>query len=421
MAVVDKNQWLSRPEIEEIQFLKFKKIINHAYYHTKFYKDKFDHAGVHPRDIHAREDILKIPPTTKREILENFPHNLLANGYKLSNCHSEKTSGSSGLKLTVLFDHNANDFFDCIYGRALFAIGYKPWQAMAYFWPSGNHQKEFHEHIGLMRKDWISSDIRPEEQLFLLCKLKPRIIYCFPSIGVVLAKMIEKEKTKYSAIRPEFIILHAELLTEEARRYIESVFNCPVYNEYGATEFGFRMAWECKERKGMHIDADSVLMEFLKDGAPVTDGEVGDMVVTGLVNRAMPLIRYYIGDRGILSDRKCACGRGLPMVEAIEGRRDDFIKLPSGKEISPRALVPLIERYKDILEFRIVQKARDVLHVHVVGSAAVSEDIITKMRKGLFEIIDENVSISIEVVQELPRTERGKLRAVISEINETEK
>lgn len=417
MAAVNKNQWLPRQEIEDLQFLKFKRIISHAYNNTKFYKDKFTHAGIQPKDIKYKEDILRIPPTTKREVLENFPHNLLANGYKLANCCLEKTSGSSGLKLTVAFDHNANDFFDCIYGRALFAIGYKPWQRMAYFWPATHHKNEFHEYLGLMGKNWISSHIRPEEQLAILLKLKNEIIYCFPSILVVLAKLIEKEKTKYSSIKPRFIVSHAELLTEETREYIESVFGCPVYNEYGSTEFGFRMAWECKERKGMHVDSDSVLIEFLKDGFPVDMGERGDMVVTGLINRAMPLIRYQIGDIGTPLSRRCACGRGLPLVEAIEGRRDDFIKLPSGKEISPRALVPLVEHYKDILEFRIIQKAKDAIQIYIVGSQAVANDTIAGLKKDLSEIIDEDVKITVEAVKELIRNERGKLRAVISDVN----
>jgi len=413
---VDRNQWLSPARIEESQFLKFKKIINYAYNNTIFYRKKFDSLGLKPQEIKSREDILKIPLTTKKEVLANFPANLLAQGYSLSDCHTENTSGSSGLKLTVALDYKAKDFCDCVYARALFAVGYKPWQSMAYFWPSVNHRKEFHEYLGLMPKDWISSHIRPEAQLDILLKLKPRIIYGFPTILVVLAKIIENERVKYSAIRPEFIISHAELLTEEARKYLERVFGCPVYNEYGATEFGFRMAWECRKREGLHIDADSVLIEFIKDGLPVKSGEAGEMIITGLVNRAMPLIRYQIGDVGVASDRKCSCGRGLPLMEVIEGRRDDFIILPSGKLVSPRGVVPIVEKVKEILEFRIIQKDKVKLLIHIVFSGGSRLEVLPILKKDLLDFFNECVDIEFEIRQDIARSERGKLKAVISEL-----
>lgn len=416
MCAVQKNQWLPSARVEEAQFNKFKKILFYAYRHVTFYKNKFDRAGVKPENILTREDMLRIPLTTKREILGNFPHTMLADGYQLSKCHLEKTSGSSGLKLSIALDYKGKDFCDCVYGRALFSIGYKPWESMAYFWPAAYHRKEFHEHLGLMRKDWISSHIKAEEQLTILLALKPRILYCFPSILVAMAKIMEKEPTKYVSIRPRFIVSHAELLCEETRKYIEFVFKCPVYNEYGATEFGFRMAWECKKREGMHIDADSILIEFLNAEKPVSPGEQGEMVVSGLVNRAMPLIRYQIGDVGVFSNRKCSCGRGLPLFEVIDGRKDDFIVLPSGKVISPRVVVPLIEMVENVLEFRLVQKSMSLICIYAVTKGEVLDGEVEKLKKSLLEVFGEKISICFEIVNELSRNARGKLQAVVSEV-----
>lgn len=416
MAVVERTQWRSLEEIKTLQFRKFKKIINHAYNNVKFYRKKFDSVGIKPEDIKSMSDISRIPFTTKREIAQSPIDDLLARGYKLRRCHVETTSGSSGLKLQIAFDYRAKDFCDCIYGRALFAIGYKPWESMAYFWPQTNHKKEFHEYLGLMRKDWIASNINTDEQLRILLKLKPKIIYGFPSILVILAKKIEREKKYFNALRPRFIVSHAELLTEEARNYIESVFKCPVYNEYGATEFGFRMAWECKERQGLHIDADSVLIEFLKDDKPVCPGEKGEMVITGLVNYAMPLIRYKIGDWGVPSDRQCKCGRGLPLIERIEGRDDDFIVLPSGRVISPRQIVPLVEQFKEVREFKIVQELKNKITIYVVKDEKFESEISSKILNEIYKIIDKEVDVSIKFVEEIPRTPRGKLRAVISNV-----
>ena len=416
MAETARNQWLSAAKIEKLQFLKLQKIINHAYKNVIFYRNKLDSSGLKPQDIRTPADILKIPFTTKKEVLENFPKGLLARGYRLSDCHIESTSGSSGLKLKIAIDYRAKDFCDCIYGRALFAVGYKPWQPMAYFWPSTNHRREFHEYLGLMRKDWISSHIRPEEQLEILLKLKPRIIYGFPTIMMVLAKIIESDKAKYDAIKPELIISHAELLTTEARQRLERVFGCPVYNEYGATELGFRMAWECHKREGMHIDADSVLMEFIKNGRPAKPGETGEMIITGLVNHAMPLIRYQIGDIGIPTDRKCSCGRGLPLMEVIEGRKDDFMVLPSGKLISPRGVVPIVEKFKEILEFKIIQKDKARFLIELVFCEEPRPEILPVLKNDLLDFFNEYVDIAFEIQKEIKRSERGKLKAVVSEL-----
>lgn len=415
---VNRNQWKSREKIEQLQFKKFKKIIHHAYNNVRFYKDKFNKAGVKPEDIKSRKDILKIPTTTKREVVNNFPDNMLARGYQLCKSRIQTTSGSSGIKLKIALDFKAKDFCDCVYGRALFAIGYKPWQSMAYFWPDVYHKKEFHEYIRLMKKNWITSHMKPEDQLDKLLKLKPRIIYSFPSILISLAKIIESKRSKYDSINPEFIISHAELLTEEARSYIESVFKCPVYNEYGAQEFGFRMAWECKKRQGLHIDADSVLIEFLKDGNPVKPGKPGEMVITGLVNRAMPLIRYKIGDIGVYTDRECECGRGLPLLEYIEGRKDDFIVLPSGKIISPRSIDRFIDRFKAVREFRIVQPSVDEISVYIVESATykMTSDDKARLQNDLLDIFEEQIKIKVEKVSEISRTKRGKRRTVISKV-----
>jgi len=420
MIMVERNQWLPAKIIEQHQFEKVKRILHYAYRNVEFYKRKLEACAIRPEDIKSRQDFLRVPVTTKREVLDNFPHNLLARGYRLSDCRLENTSGSSGLKLQIALSDKAKDFCDCVYGRALFAIGYKPWQPMAYFWPKTQHRKELHEYLGLMRKDWIVSHLKAEEQLSILLRLKPKIIYCFPSILVSMAKTVERNRERYVSIRPEFIVSHAELLTEDARRYIESIFRCPVYNEYGATEFGFRMAWECKERRGLHIDADSVLIEFLNNGHPVEPAEEGEIVVTGLINYAMPLIRYQIGDIGMPSARRCVCGRGLPLMEFIEGRKDDFIVSLSGRYISPRAIIPLIEKHKDITEFRIIQDKKDHVTIYIVAKGIIYPETEDELRQDLSEMLGKGMCIAIETVKEIPRTERGKLRAVISCMSEKE-
>ena len=118
-----------------------------------------------------------------------------------------------------------------------------------------------------------------------------------------------------------------------------------MWNQYGAQEFN-RVGWDCSEHQTMHLDADSVVLEVLDpDGdRPLAPGEEGELVLTGLHNDLMPLVRYRIGDAGRLVEGPCGCGRALPLFEITEGRLDDILSLPDGRRIGPRVLAPRIEQ-----------------------------------------------------------------------------
>ena len=119
------------------------------------------------------------------------------------------------------------------------------------------------------------------------------------------------------------------VLHDWERRTIEEVFQCPVTNRYGCEEVSL-IACECQRHDGLHVNADGIYLEVLRpDGTPCPPGEPGMIVVTDLVNRAMPIIRYQVGDMGVLSDRQCPCGRGLPLLEKIEGRMADYVVTPA--------------------------------------------------------------------------------------------
>src|SRR5262249_53713471 len=133
------------------------------------------------------------------------------------------------------------------------------------------------------------------------------------------------KKSGVTDIRPNGIISTAMLLHDWQRTLIEQVFDCPVTNRYGCEEVSL-IASECELHQGLHINADSVYCE-------VTGGSHGKLLVTDLTNRAMPLIRYQIGDVVVGSDRVCRCGRGLPVLERIEGREADYVLTPSGSLI----------------------------------------------------------------------------------------
>ncbi len=159
-----------------------------------------------------------------------------------------------------------------------------------------------------------------EEVLPQIVGHRPDLLWGSPTYIRMLADAVVARGV--TGIHPRAISLGGEPLDEPSRRYFEKVFGCRVYSCYGANEVGL-IAAECTAASGLHVNADSLIVEVLKDGQPASPGEQGEIVVTGLLNGAMPIIRYRLGDLGVLSDEICSCGRTLPLLRSVEGRTVD--------------------------------------------------------------------------------------------------
>jgi phenylacetate-CoA ligase len=197
---------------------------------------------------------------------------------------------------------------------------------------------------------------------------------------------------------------------------LEEVFGCRVVNEYGAAEVGI-IGFECADG-GIHITSENVYLEVLRDGGPAEEGEVGEVVVTGLRNHAMPLIRYKLGDLAIPSKEYCPCGRELPLIKSIEGRDNDIVVTSAGKilhsEIFAYINRNLIKEGYHIREFKIIQNAKDMLRVLVPRDTR--DNTLLALRQQIKKHIGSDMRILVEHVDEIPRERSGKVRYFVSEL-----
>jgi phenylacetate-CoA ligase len=208
---------------------------------------------------------------------------------------------------------------------------------------------------------------------------------------------------------------NAEPLSARARARIEAFFGCPVRDTYGMAEIA-AAASECAEGE-LHLWPEVGALEVLSwdSDAPVTRGEPGRLVATGLLNAAMPLVRYVLGDGGALADdRRCACGRTLPRLKSLEGREDDLVVTPDGARVG--RLDPVFKADLPIREAQIVQEARDQLVVKVVPMRPLSGDEREDLAARVKERVGSRVAVLVEEVASLPRGANGKLRAVVSKV-----
>jgi phenylacetate-CoA ligase len=189
-----------------------------------------------------------------------------------------------------------------------------------------------------------------------------------------------------------------------------------VTNRYGCEEVSL-IACECQRHDGLHVNADGVYVEILRDGRPADPGETGSIVVTDLTNRAMPLLRYQVGDVAVLSERQCPCGRGLPLLERLEGREADYVVTPAGEMISGISLTENFAlQVPGIAQFQIVQESVQRFRFRIVRGPDFGPASLQRLRSLVRERFGSDVNYQCEYLEQIPPEPSGKYRFCISQV-----
>ncbi len=399
MLALQREQWRPSHVVRERQWRLLRSMLAHAYDTTPHYRSAFDARGITPADIRTPDDLTRLPILKKRDL--RAPDGLFARGYKRESLHKSFSSGSTGEGATTYFDDRAwviGRFLVKL--RARLACGLRPWHNAALFQWIPNEPSFLRRRI--LRQLAFGVHEPLDQTTDSLVSFGPHALYGFPSYLTRLAPVAA------GRVRPRFVFTSGELLTERVRETIASGFGAEVFDIYGCTEMK-EIAWECPARSGYHVNADSVFVEILtqeEDGVPA-----GSIVVTSLVNRAMPLIRYLVGDSGSWIPEACSCGRGLPLMRPSLGRLADYFILPGGGEVSPYNVMDPVEALPGVAQFEIVQDRTDHALVRVVPSATFDEDTKREIVRGLAPVIP-GMTITIEVVDEIRPEKSGKFRIV---------
>jgi phenylacetate-CoA ligase len=243
----------------------------------------------------------------------------------------------------------------------------------------------------------------------VLASFAPSVVYGLPSV-LLEATASLRQRGRRLAI--ERVFTSGELLRPAVRDAIAEAFGARVFDIYGSSETK-EIAWECPEG-GMHVNADVVHLEVLDDdGRPVPDGDEGNLVATSLVNHAMPLLRYRIGDRGSLLPQACACGRSFPLLGVVTGRIADVLVLADGRRVSPYALTCALEREQSLLRYQVSQLGPARLRVRaIVGPGASRVAVADRVRTLLQSEVAPFIETEVEFVDQLPTGPRAKFRVV---------
>jgi len=304
---------------------ELKRLLEHTYQNVPYYRDVFKSLGITSDDIRTSEDFREIPVIDKQTIRENY-RSLIAENY-MERTLTKSTGGTTGIPLQLEFTRDSYEWRRAVMMRHYGWGGYKEGKKVAYLWsvPVGRYSlfsklKDDLYHKILRQKYFNVFDLTPEnmERYYRkMRKFKPEHIVAYALQMYYFAKYIYENNLEPFPLKS--IILGAEAVTKYQKDFISSVFNCPVFETYGCREF-MLIASECEEQRGMGIRAGKRNVEVVKEGKRADPGEKREVVITDLHNYGMPFIRYKNGDLAVLSKERCPCGRGLPLIERVEGR-----------------------------------------------------------------------------------------------------
>jgi phenylacetate-CoA ligase len=257
-----------------------------------------------------------------------------------------------------------------------------------------------------------------EKVALAILDYRPNIIDGYPSFICRLAQYYESQKISLQGLK--LIFTGSEYLSNTVRSYLAASFNIDVIDIYGCNEFK-EVAWQCGVSKGYHINEDELVLEVLDNqDKPLGFGEAGQIVITDLLNRAMPLIRYRMADTGVQLHRKCTCGCNFAMMRPLAGRLYDDIILPSGKVISAYLFTTSIEKIHGLRQYQVVQKTPETLVVRLdIDSHQQSQDygmIETKLQN----ITKNLMNIDIQFCNCFEVEKNGKFRVIKNDLQGSE-
>lgn len=328
-----------------------------------------------------------------------------------------RTSGSTGTYADVFWDPMEKR-------RSLLSLwlyrkhyyGITPSDKLCYFYPSYDGNIEYYEtanKLAISKILFVDNDL--EEILFRINKSRPDWMILQPSFASMLCGYIEKNQSEIpDSIR--YIEFTGEYLEESVRKRTKEIFRCRIANQYGSKEVN-SIAYECPQGH-LHIMEDNVLIE-------ISDNQKeGEIYLTTLHNKAMPMVRFNIGDRGrVRHDINCSCGNKGSILELKTGRDDDWILRKDGTKIHAYKYMQIVQKINyemdgEILQFQIVQKDWNVFIFHlVIEEKQMEQRIAERLYNELNCSIDDQTIIKIQFHDHLiPDKKTGKLACFYCEI-----
>ena len=416
------KNWLTRVSqfFKKRQLQSISDTLNYAYVNVPYYNKLFSNLSILKNEkivISPLKDIEEIPILTK-DIINKEGANMYNKNYENMDSYFNPTAGSTGVPLKFLQNKSFAANTCGVFALIKYIRTNNPYVNSLVLW--GATRDVFDGKKSLKGKviDLLNNSctfntalLTPRliaEIINKINKRQPALIIAYVDSIYKLAQYAEKNNIKIN--QPGAIHTSAGQLHSFMRKKIESVFNCPVFDHYGSRENG-SIATECSTHNGLHILADTNYVEVVNSNSMSILEQEGNILISTLHNKSMPLIRYKIEDRGIMARyQSCACGIVYPKLKSVTGRITDSFKLKSGGIVSGEYLTLTFNLVLGIEQFQIKQVSLNRIIISIVANSkydkSVEKTILEKMKR----LFGADVSITFAYVNEISLTTTGKHR-----------
>jgi phenylacetate-coenzyme A ligase PaaK-like adenylate-forming protein len=417
LKLLEQAQWWEPDRVSAERNGSLRALVETAYRQVPLYRDLMDGARVRPGEIRTIEDLPRLPVTTKRMLRAGYPGAVIRRtGHRT---YEARSSGSTGTNMVVLEDaETAGRHRACL----MLALEWSGWRLGDRHVQTG---MTLHRSLDRRLKDlflrchYVSafdlSDRSLDATLEILASERIEHLWGYPGSLFVLACRAGVLGWN-GAVRS--VVTWGDTLYARYRRTIEAAFGARVFDTYGCGE-GIQVAAQCGVSGAYHLHALDTVVECLRDdGLPARPGERGHLILTRLHPGPMPLIRYRVGDLGVLGPaQRCACGRGFDRLESIEGRDTDVIVTPGGNRLIVHFFTGIFEHFPEIESFQVLQNDPHSMVVRLVGGAGFDASTPARVVASLREKGATDIEISVERVDAIPASPSGKRRFVISTVD----
>jgi Coenzyme F390 synthetase len=419
--------FLPQAQLRELQLQRLRAIVSLAYDNVEFVRNRMDERGVKPSDIKELKDIAKLPFMQKNDLRDTYPYGLFAVPMsEIVRLHA--SSGTTGKPIVVGYTAEDMDVWTSTVARSLIMFGIRRGDILQNSFGYGLFTGGLGLHSGA---ESLGCTVVPvsggnsERQLMLLKDFGVTAISCTPSYFIHLIEESQKLGVNLKQMPLRFGVFGAEPWSEEMRKYIEANTNITACDIYGLSEIaGPGVGAECNCHNGIHIFEDHYYPEIVdpETGEPLPDGEEGELVLTTLSKRAMPILRYRTHDLTTILAETCECGRTIRRIKRI-GRRSDDMFIIRGVNVFPSqieaALMNVEETTPNYMIYLERKKDLDTVLVEVElkpecfrDSLPAMEAIARNVRDAIARIVGIRIEVKIVELGSIARSQ-GKAKRVV--------
>ncbi len=420
---LESSQWHTGEELLALQRRQLAKVLAHAIATVPFYRERFQDIRIRCLEDFTWEEWQQLPLLTRRDVQkagQRLLSETVPEGH--GSLNRLQTSGSTGTPITAygtdvsqlfwrvfgLRDHlwHRRDF-SAKHAVIRYAPGLKPGEARQ--GPNWGQSTAPVFATGPLAIMAILTDVATQAQW--LMEQAPGYLLSYPSNILALAQLFRKKNWQLPSLKEVRTI--GESVGEDVRKICREVWGVPIKDMYSSQEIGY-IALQCPEYEHYHVQSETVLVEVLDDdNLPCPPGGIGRVVVSTLNNFAMPFIRYELGDYAEVGE-SCPCGRGLPVLTRILGRRRNMLTAPDGRTYWPSFPASTWAHIAPVRQLQIIQADLQRLTVNLVVDRQLLPDEERRLIDGLRANLPYPFQVSLCFVERIERSRSGKYEDFVS-------